>query len=160
MVSGGNTNRQSPGNAKEIRAEQTRQIVELRRQNKTFDVISQELGIPKGTVYKRYNDACKNIPVMAMEAHRAEMLEQLDKAEQLCLTVLDEMSLKVSANGHVVMHEGMPLRDRTAALDAAKTLARLQERKAKLLGADAQQKTSPQVNVTYTVSGVNLENLK
>lgn len=141
-------------------AQVRRKIVRLRRKFYTFQQISDELGMPLSTVYKHWRELCKAIPTPDLEAYRTEMMEQLDQAEQVCLRILHETGYKVSASGKVVFYKGMPLKDRTAALDAAKTLVRIQERKARLLGADSEQKVKSEVKVNYTVSGVSEDDLR
>jgi hypothetical protein len=141
-------------------AELEQKIVALRRQHKTYQDISDELEIPLATVYRHYRAVCARIPAPDLEMHRQEMLTQLDQAEQVVLEILHEIGLKVSASGRVVVHDGIPLKDRSAALDAARTLVSIQARKARLLGADSETKIKTEVQVNYRVQGVDTEALK
>jgi hypothetical protein len=152
----------SPGDSRLETAEKMARVVELRRRKLTFQQIGDELGHSRQWCHTLYERALADIPASSVHAHRLEMLDDLNEAEAAVLAVLRANHVVVS-NGHIVSEVtgqdddgrpiyGEPLTDHGPVLDAARTLAVLQARRAKLTGADAptQVETSGTVT-TYTV---------
>lgn len=147
------------GPQKLLSAYKKKRIIELRRKRWSFQEIADELGLSYITVYRHYQEVCRKIPAAELEMHRKEMLAQLDEAEKAVLQVLYGKNYKVSATGKIVSFGGKPVLDPDVKLKAAATLVRIQERKARLLGADAEQKTKSDVRVNYTVRGITEDDL-
>lgn len=147
------------GPQKLLSAYKRKKIIELRQKRWSFQQIADELGLSYSAVYKHYQEVCKAIPAPELEQHRKEMLAQLDEAEKVVLQVLYGKSYKVSASGKIVVFGGKPVLDPDTKLKAAATLVRIQERKSRLLGADAEQKVKSDVRVNYTVKGITKEDL-
>lgn len=162
-------------------AEKLAEVVELRRQRLTFEEIGERLGCTRQWAHRLYKRALAEIPAPAVDAHRTEMLDQLDEAERAVLAVLHGQHVVVS-NGHVVSaivgHHpattedgsphpnagqpiyGDPLVDHGPILDAARTLVAIQARKARLLGADAATKVETDLNILkYEVVGIEVSKL-
>lgn len=141
-------------------AENRKRIIELRRQRWSFDEIAEEIGLSRTTVWKHYQEYCRLLPAPELDQHRKEMLAQLDEAEKAVLQVLYGKNYKVSPSGKIIYFKGRPVLDPETKLKAAATLVRIQERKSRLLGADAEQKVKSDVRVNYTVgSGITKEDL-
>ncbi len=147
------------GPQKLLSAYKRKRIIEMRRQSYTFQQISDELGLSYMTVYRHYQDVCKAIPAPELDMHRKEMLVQLEEATHQVRKILYGNNYKVSPSGRIVVHNGKPVLDPETRLKAAQTLVRIQERKSRLLGADAEQKTQSDVKVNYTVRGITEEDL-
>lgn len=132
----GNQSRRNPGSISA--AERRAKVIEMRRARKTFDEIGTELGITRQRAFTIYREALAAIPAAQLDEHRAEELQQLDYLSSKAFEVLERRHVTVS-NGRVIYldDEADPLEDDGPVLDAIKTLLRIQERKAKLLGLDA-----------------------
>ncbi len=142
-----------------LSAYKRKRIIELRRKRWSFQEIADELGLSYGTVYRHYRKVCAAIPAPELDLHRKEMLAQLDEAEKAVLQVLYGKNYKISPTGRIVVFGGKPVLDPDTKLKAALALVRIQERKSRLLGADAEQKVKSDIKVNYTVKGVTEEDL-
>lgn len=147
------------GPQKLLTAERQRRIIELRRKRYSFEEIGKKLGLSTTMVWKHYQNYCKTLPAPELDQHRKEMLAQLDEAEKAVLRILHGKNFRVTANGKIVFLNNLPVKDPDYILKAAQTLVRIQERKSRLLGADMEQKSKPETNVTYKIFGVDPKDL-
>ncbi len=122
-------------------AEQRAKVVALRRQRLSFNEIGHELGVTKQRVYAIYKDALAEIPALQVEAHRAESLALIDDA-------LNDLLLIARNHAH------------PRAVEAWGQIRMWEERKARLLGLDAETKVAVRGEVRYEIVGVNVEALK
>lgn len=134
------------------------QVLELRKKSLTFDEIATRLGISKSSAYVAFKRGIKAIVAEPAEEVRALELEKLEQMEQAVIKVLERQHVTVS-NGKVIRIDGQPLDDDAPILQAIDRLLRIQERRAKFLGLDAEKKINLSGGVTYEVVGVNVEDL-
>ena len=105
-------------------AEQRAKVVELRRRRLTFADIGQELGFSAQRAHQIYTQALREVPVQAVEQHRAEELTLIDDA---------------ISDLWPIAHDHTQARTAVEAWEAIETWA---ERKAKLLGLDSPVRVS------------------
>ena len=137
-------------------ADRRARVVELRRQRLTFDAIGKQLDPPvtRQRAHQLFTEALAAVQAGAVEALRADHLTELAEARAAVLGVMRRRHLAHS-NGKVVLDpdSSEPLVDDGPVLDAARTLAVLLAREARLTGADSAVKVSTDVQVNYTVGG-------
>lgn len=149
--------------------EKRAKVVELRRQGLTFAAIGQEMGFSYQRAQTLYRQALAAVVSPAVEALRAEHLEELAEARERVLGVMRTDHVVVQ-QGHVVSKVigtddegkpiyGDPLIDDGPVLDAARTLATLQARESRLVGADAPQKVEASVEHTVDPASIELRGL-
>lgn len=140
------------------RAEQDAQIVELKRQDLTFQQIAERLGISRAAAHRGFHRALPRITGPAADAYRAEHLARLELARSVVLDILAAKHLTVS-QGVVVRVDGQPLEDDAPTLAAVDRLVKLDEREAKLLGLDAKTELDHTGTVTIEFIGVDPNDL-
>lgn len=135
----------------------------------SFTEIGRELGVTKQRAHSIFRAACAAILAPAVEAARAEQLAELAEARERVMRVMRADHPFVQ-QGHVVSeivdHDaegkpvyGDPLVDDGPILDAARTLATLHAREAKLLGADAPTKVEASVTEHIDPASIELRQL-
>lgn len=130
---------QLPG--EQYRSEENRRtVVEMRRRGETFEAIGQALtpAVSRQRAHQIWVDALADVAGPTVEQARAEILDRLDYLTREALAVLERNHVTVS-NGKVVAHPetGETLLDDGPTLAAIETIRKLDERRSKLLGADA-----------------------
>lgn len=147
----------------------------LRTQGLTYQQIADRLGwTDKSAAYAAVNRALADItrePAEALlhfEVERLDAeLQRLNEYEAEARTVLKNPHIMVN-NGRVILHPGTdePMEDDAPVLQALDRLVKIEdarrrnaERRAKLLGLDAEQKVNVSGSVKYEVIGVNPEDL-
>lgn len=146
-------------------AQQRVRVVELRQQGLTFTAIGRQLGVTRQRAHQIFNAGLAAILSPAVEALRAEHLEELAEARRRVMGVMAAKHVVVQ-QGHVVSEitgqddegnpiYGDPLTDHGPVLDAARALALVQGREAKLIGADAPTKV--EATVTEIVDPQTIE---
>lgn len=118
--------------------ERKKRVVELRRGCKTFQQIADDIGVSRTRAFQIWKQALSEVAGPTVEEARAEMLDRLDYLTRAALAVLERSHVTVS-NGRTVEHPhtGEPLLDDGPTLAAIETIRKLDERRSKLLGADA-----------------------
>lgn len=150
----------------EIAARRQRGI-ELRKAGKSWEEIAIELGHDSAATafndVKRARDANRNSLKETVEDERATDLGRLDAMLATAWKVMENDHLALSG-GNVVMvgpeGEERPLHDDGPKLDAIRTLLRVLERRAKLLGSDAPTRIEAEGELKVIVEGVNVEEMK
>ncbi|MCK9929447.1 hypothetical protein MXD62_20065 [Frankia sp. Mgl5] len=89
----------------------------------------------------------------AAEVRQLE-LDRLDRMHVAVMAVLEKQHVTVS-NGKVIYLDGEPLEDDAPVLQAVDRLLKIQDRRAKLLGLDAEQKVSVAGGVRYEIVGID-----
>lgn len=141
-------------------ARQDARAAELRGKGWTYQRIADELGLSgKGRAWDAVDRALKAIVQEPAANLRALELERLDVMYAEAIAVLERDHYTV-AHGKIVYRDGEPLLDDGPKLQAIETLRRVSESRRKLLGMDEPAKTAISGSVTYTVTGVDLEQLK
>lgn len=146
-------------------AHQRAKVVELRQQGLTFTAIGRELGVSRQRAHQIFRAALAAILSPAVESLRAEHLAELEEARRRVMGVMAAKHVVVQ-QGHVVSQiigqdgegnpiYGEPLTDHGPVLDAARALALVQGREAKLIGADAPTKV--EATVTEVVDPQTIE---
>jgi hypothetical protein len=125
----------------QYRTEQRRQqVVAMRRRGETFETIGAALDPPvtRQRAHEIWKAALADVAGPTVEEARAEMLDRSDLLIREAMGVLERNHVVVS-NGRVVAHPdtGEPLLDDGPRLAAIETIRKLDERRSKLLGADA-----------------------
>lgn len=132
----------NPGDDSQLKAaEQRARVVELRRKRLTFAAIGAECGFTAQRAHQIYSDALREIPALDVQLHREEELTLIDDA--------------ISNLWPIATNAKQP---RTA-VEAWNSIRGWAERKARLLGLDAEQKVSVSGGVKYEVVGISQEEL-
>ena len=154
------TDRRPPDQVEES-AHRRAKVVALRRTGMTFEDIGEQLGITKQAAHKLWHKTMKGIPVVEVEAYRAEQRMRLDALLQRANEILDAKHVVVQ-HGRVVELDGEPLRDRGPELDAIKAILDIESRRAKLDGTDTPVKQQLEVDggLRYEVVGISPDDLK
>jgi hypothetical protein len=127
------------------------QVVDLYRQGLTYEVIGRRMGFSKQRAHALYWDAMHAVLVQSVDAHRAEMIDELTEAVRVAMRVLHTDHHAVS-NGRVVCtDDGVPVIDDAPKLDAARTIIAAHARLSKLIGADAPTELRSSETVTHYV---------
>lgn len=132
------------------RADQDAQILELKRQDLTFEQIADQLGISRAGAHRGFHRALPRIPEPAASAYRAEHLARLELARSVVLDILAAKHVTVS-QGVVVRIDGQPIEDDGPTLAAVDRLVKLDEREAKLLGLDSAEKIDHSGAIQYEI---------
>lgn len=153
-------------------AARRRRVVELRRRGETFETIGAALaGVPtpddppvtRQRAHEIWREALADVAGPSVEEARAEILDRLDMLTREALAVLERSHVTVS-NGRTVQHPetGETLLDDVPTLAAIETIRKLDERRSKLLGADAPVRTElgGGTVVRHEVVGLDPEALK
>lgn len=161
-------------------AQQDAEAARLRARSMSYAQIAEQLGISKTSAYEGVQRVlAETIQEAAAEVRQFE-LEKLDAAERIALEVMEKEHLTVS-NGRIIQKrvdwerdeageivfggDGKPVgvyedvMDDAPKLAAIRTYLSIQERRAKLLGLDAEKKISLSGGVTYEVVGVDVGEL-
>lgn len=141
--------------------------INLRKAGKSWAEIAVELGHDSAATafndVKRARDANRSSLKETVEDERQTDLERLDGMLAEAWRVMESNHLAVSG-GNVVMvgPEGdeSPLLDDGPKLDAIRTLLRVLERRAKLLGTDAPTRVEAEGELRVVVEGVDVEGMK
>lgn len=113
------------------------------------------------TVHKRINAELAARPQATANQLRELELSKLDEQERKIRAVQDREHWLIQA-GEVVRDAktGSPIVDDKAVLQAADRLARIGERRAKLLGIEAPQQIVTDATIRYEIVGVNPDDLR
>lgn len=118
-------------------AELDAEACRLRARSLSYKEIARQLGFHDGVAARR---AVERAMAQIVQEPAAEVLQlelmKLDEWEQAAREVLERQHVTVS-HGQVVYHDGRPVVDDAAVLQAIDRLLKVQERRAKLLGLDA-----------------------
>ena len=136
------------------RAERDAQIVELKRQDLSFQEIATALGISRAAAHRGFHRALPRITEPAASAYRAEHLARIELARSVVLDILAAKHITVS-QGVIVRIEGEPVEDDGPTLAAVDRLVKLDEREARLLGLDAKTEVNITGGVKYEVVGLS-----
>lgn len=132
---------------------------ELRSAGRTYSQIAEELKYPnQGCAFRGVQRAIKEILQEPAEEVRQLELQRLDNMYASVVEVMERQHFTVS-NGRIIYHGDSPLPDDSPVLQAVDRLLKIQERRSKLLGLDAAQKTQVSGGVRYEVVGVDLDKL-
>lgn len=145
--------------------EKQNRVVEAVRQGHSFREIAELLGISKSQAHRLFRAGLDRIPAHNVQAYREEQLADLALARQVVMDVLAAEHVVVS-NGHVVKpitgvdedgnyEYGEPLFDDGPALAAVDRLVKIQERQARILGSDADERINLSGDLHYRVIGVD-----
>jgi DNA-binding CsgD family transcriptional regulator len=145
-------------------ADKQNKVVEAVRQGNSFREIAQLMGLSKSQVHRLFRAGLDRIPADNVQAYRDEQLADLELARQAVLDVLAAEHVVVS-NGHIVKPitgvdedgnyiYGDPLHD-DPELAAVDRLLKIQERQARILGSDADEKINLTGDLHYRVIGVD-----
>jgi len=128
----------------------------------TQERIAEHHDIGQSRVSQIIADVRASIPEEERDAVRLTVVERLDVLIAEASAVMTTHHYVVSATGRVVEGpDGMPLRDNSPRLAAAKLISQLDAERRKLLGLDAPAKTEHSGKVaTYHVTGVDLDALR
>jgi hypothetical protein len=124
----------------------------LRGRGWGYQRIADHLGIALSTAHDAVARALNAIRAEGAPETRALELERLDGLWEAALAVLERVTVDPDSG------EQVPADDDTR-LKAVTTLLKVQERRAKLLGLDAEQKVSVSGGVTYEIIGIPAEEL-
>lgn len=132
----------------------------LRSRGWSYQQISDALDYgSEGNVRRAIREATDAMISPAVHEFREVMDAQLVELWQKAQQVLHSRHL-VFWQGQAVTHDGQPVVDDIPVLKAAETLVKIQERRAKLWGADAPSKTALEVStVAYSIEGVDMDAL-
>lgn len=134
------------------RAEVDAQVVALKRQDLSFAEIGRELEISKAAAHRAFHRAVTRVTEPEASAYRADHLARLALAREVVLDILaKDGRTVVTASGKVI--EGVE--DDGETLSAVDRLIKLDEREARLLGIDAEQKVNLSGGIRYEVVGVD-----
>jgi hypothetical protein len=147
------------------RAELDNQVLALKRQDLSFDEIGKHLGISKATAHRAFHRALPRIVEPEATAYRSEHLARLAMAREVVMEIIGTRHVVIS-NGHIVseiigVYEdgkpiyGEPYEDDGVTLAALDRLVKIDEREARLLGIDAEQKVNLSGGIRYEVVGVD-----
>lgn len=131
---------------------------ELRAAGWTYTAISDALGYGSRTnVMRTLNRMRQEIITPAVQELRDAEDAKLDVLEQSALTVLESRHLRFH-EGEALTHEGEPVYDDRAVLDACTVLLKVSKARRELWGLDAPVKTDigGSVIVKYELPGVDM----
>jgi hypothetical protein len=145
-------------------ADQDAKILELKRQDLSFDQIGRLLSISRAAAHRGFHRALPRITEPAAEAYRAEHLARLAFAREIVMDVLATRHVTIS-NGHVVSEivgrddDGLPIygepyEDDGVILSAIDRLDKLDDREARLLKLYPKTEVDVSGEVTYRLHGV------
>lgn len=117
-------------------ARNAKRALELREQHHTFEYIANELGLfDKSAARKLVYRAIQALPRKAAEKERDRLCAKGDEQERRMLERLERLDNLLEVKRRSPEQQIAAIR---AACDAERTLTKIYERKAKLLGADKQ----------------------
>lgn len=145
--------------------EKQNRVVEAVRQGHSFREIAELMGLSKSQAHRLFRAGLDRIPADNVQAYREEQLADLALARQVVMDVLAAEHVVVS-QGHIVKpitgvdadgnHEyGEPLFDDGPVLAAVDRLVKIQERQARILGSDADEKINLSGDLHYRLTGVD-----
>jgi hypothetical protein len=146
-------------------AEQDAKIIELKRQDLTFQQIAEELGISRAAAHRGFHRGLPRVTEPAAIAYRADHLARLELMREVVMGILGTRHVSIS-NGEVVREitgqddegkpvYGEPYEDDSVVLAAAATLLKIDERESKLLGLDSAKKVDMSGSITYEIVGID-----
>lgn len=137
-------------------AKRDAEAAQLRSQNLSYRQIAVELGVSVHTAYDAVQRAIEDTQQEPAAATKLLELERLDELAQKAREVMGRRHIVVS-NGKVIYdpESSKPLEDDAPVLQAVDRLLRIQERRSKLLGLDAETKVSLSGGVTYEIVGID-----
>jgi hypothetical protein len=139
--------------------ERKQQVVDLRRRGIPFGEIGATLDPPvsKQRAHQIWAEALSDIAGPTVELARQEILDRLDNLVRLAYEVLERNHITIS-NGKIVVHDGITLTDDGPVLAAIREIRKLDDSRARLLGANAPVRTEVggDVSVRHEVIGVDL----
>lgn len=124
---------------------------ELRTQSKTFKEIGEILGVPLNTAYNMVQRAIEDIPREKTQELIALEVAKIDFLERKAIEILEKRHVFVSQGGKVVYDGDEKLEDDGPTLQAINTLAKLGERRARLLGLNAPTRTELTSTVAVSI---------
>lgn len=145
-------------------------IMELKRQDLSFQQIADQLGISRAAAHRGFHRALPRVTEPQASAYRAEHLARLELMREVVLGIVETRHVTIS-NGHVVSEivgtdeetgkpiYGEPYEDDGVVMAAVETLRKLDEREARLLGLDAKAEVSMSATVRYEIVGLTGEEL-
>lgn len=139
-------------------AERDHQAAEMRSRGLSYRAIAHHHRVSVSTAHGAVQRALAAIRGEGAAEVRDLELDRLDELWRITMAVLEREHVTVS-NGRVVHLGEKPLRDDGPVLAAVDRLLRIQERRAKLLGLDAEKKINVSGGVTYEVVGVDVGDL-
>lgn len=123
-------------------AERDREACRLKARGESYAAISDRLGYGGEANARRAITAClAAVPADAVEELRAIQNRQLDELTRVVIEVLERRHLVISASGKVVEHGDTTIVDDGPVLAAVDRLLKIMERRAKINGLDAPQRT-------------------
>lgn len=137
-------------------ADEAERCYQLRLQEKSIREIAEETGLGRETVRARINTFAEQRVAPMVDEYRRLENDKLDLLERMVHDTLRQRHVVVS-HGHVVYQGDEPLLDPAPVYAAVDRLIRIQERRAKLNGLDAPQKTQVSGTLTYVIEGVNMD---
>lgn len=145
-------------------------IMELKRQDLSFQQIADQLGISRAAAHRGFHRALPRVTEPAATAYRAEHLARIELAREVLMDVLHARHVTIS-NGHVVSEitgtdeetgkpiYGDPYEDDGVVMAASAELRKWDEREARLLGLDAKTEANVTATVRYEVIGLSGDEL-
>lgn len=147
------------------RAEQDAKILELKRQDLSFEEIGKRLGISRAAAHRGFHRALPRITEPAAEAYRTEQLTRLAYARELVMDILATRHVTIS-NGRVIREftgldddgeptYGEPYEDDGVILAAIDRLDKIDDREARLLKLYPKAEVEHSGDVTYRFIGAD-----
>lgn len=151
------------------RAEQDAKILELKRQDLSFEEIGKRLGISRAAAHRGFHRGLPRITAPAADAYRTEQLTRLAYAREIVMDILATRHVTIS-NGRVI-HEvtgkddegkpvyGEPYEDDGVILAAIDRLDKIDDREARLLKLYPKDEIDHSGEVTYRFIGASPDEL-
>lgn len=139
-------------------AQRDAEAARMRARSMTYQQIADALSMSKSAAHEAVQRALADTLEEPAAAVRQMELEKLDALERAVLAVLERKHVTVS-HGRVVMVDDEPLEDDGPVLAAVDRLVKIAERRARLLGLDAEKRVNLSGGVTYEIVGVSSEDL-
>jgi hypothetical protein len=153
-------------------AERDEHIVELKGQGLSFQQVADQVGISKSGAILGFQRVKRRVNERADDNYATYRDDQLARIAVLREVVADIVHTRhvTISNGHVISEitgrdddgkpiYGDPYEDDAPTLAAIDRMVKLDEREAKLLGLDAEQKLNLSGGITYEIVGVNQDEL-
>ena len=137
--------------------EQDHKAAELRSRSLTFKAIGEQFGVTASAAYKMVQRAIDDIPKEATAELVAMEIAKIDYLERKAYEVMERHHVVVSQGGKVVYDGETKIQDDGPVLQAINTLAKLGERRAKLLGLNAPTRTELTSTVAVTIEDRSAE---
>lgn len=133
---------------------------ELRSRGWSYRAIAAEIGdTSPAQTYKRVQRGIDRVIHEPAEEARQFELDRLDRMYREIEEVLTRDHIVVQHGKVVYQSTGEPLADHDPKMRAVATLLKIQERRSRLLGLDAAQKTQVSGGVRYEIVGVDMNRL-